>query len=33
MMPDWLVYLILALAVVLAVASVVGHTAQLMGWL
>lgn len=31
-MPGWLVYTIMIAAVVLAVASVVGHAARWMGW-
>lgn len=32
-MPEWFAYTIMILAVVLTVASVVGHLAQALGWL
>nr|CAD6603479.1 hypothetical protein RNT25_01383 [arsenite-oxidising bacterium NT-25] len=31
-MPDWLVYVIAALALFFALASIVGHAARWMGW-
>lgn len=32
-MPDWLAYVIAALALFLALTSVVGHAARWMGWI
>lgn len=32
-MPDWLVYIIFAIALLAASASVIGHAANWMGWL